>query len=161
MALLWRDLEWTLRSTYEWQPLDFNRVEFSLRLFRRHLSVWQTLCRIQSWALHRTGHTPCIRLSLSTQISFMRSHFVLHDGVWTPQVRALLAFLFEEYYIVTCQGSALERSQQRHWREQTRKKWRLCFNSETWSSPKLDDTNHLLQGEGWRLKRTPQDAHKD
>lgn len=71
MALLWRDLGWTLRSPYEWQPLDFNRAEFSLRLFRRHLSVWQTLCRIQRLDLSPPQNwTHSLRPSLSIYTNF-------------------------------------------------------------------------------------------
>lgn len=54
----WRNLEWTLKSYHEWKKsLDFKRAKISLTLFRRHLSVWQTCCRV--WRLE---------LSLSTEL---------------------------------------------------------------------------------------------
>lgn len=91
----------------------FNRAEFSIRSFRRDLSVWQNLCRTEAWA------EPSTLLLQSLPIYTNSFHEISLCFAWrslSTTAEILPAFLFREYYTATHQNSALEPSQRKHWR---------------------------------------------
>lgn len=162
-ALLWRDLEWTLRSHYEWQSLDFNRAGLSLRLFRRHLSVWQTLCRIRR-----------LELSPSTELDALLASVPPYLHIFLPWNLTLLCMMqLELHRWEPCQPFSLEiivlslvRTQ--IWSDYSegigdskQEKSEDCASiQKPGPAPNLlclptADTNHLVQEEGWRLKKNP------
>lgn len=116
-----------------------------------------------SWALH----APCFSPSLSAEIPSMRSRFVLHDAVWAPlkeslSLQRILYILYTILYIIL---PVIRIQLWSHDKECTgdrkqRKREDGASIQESAAAPNQLAQSHLLQEQGWRLKKSPQDAHK-
>lgn len=136
----------------KWQSLDLTGLSFQSGPSEGTFLYGKTSAELR---LELSPPHCCFSPSLSTQIPSMRSRFVLHDAVWAPQLRSYQPFSSENIILPLIRIQLWSHHKENTGDRKPGKQQDGAPIQESAAAPDEPAQSHLLQEEGWRLKKFP------